>query len=77
MENWPLIDIINVNVPYLAALNGNITIEAPTQKEREKIEEKEEQEDKDEIGEYENNQIIVKDYFDTQVDDCEKMINQM
>lgn len=77
MENWPSIDIVNVNIPYLATLNGNIAVEAPTQKEREKIEEKEEQEDKEEIGEYEDSQIIVKDYFDTQVDDCEKMINQI
>lgn len=77
MENWPSIDIVNVNIPYLATLNGNITIEAPTQREREKIEEKEEQEDRDEIGEYENSQIIVKDYFESQVDDCEKMINQI
>jgi hypothetical protein len=77
MENWPTIDIVNVNVPYLATLNGYINIEAPTQKEREKIEEKEELEDKEEIGEYEDNQIIVKDYFDTKIDDCEKMINQI
>lgn len=77
MEGWLSIDIINVNIPYLATLNGNIAIAAPTQKEREKIEEREEQEDKDEIGKYEDSQIIVKDYFDTQVDDCEKLINQI
>lgn len=77
MEDWPSIDVVNVNIPYLAVLNGNITVEAPTQKEREKNEEKEEEEDKEEICEYEDNQIIVKEYFDTQVDDCEEMINQI
>lgn len=77
MENWTSIDIVNVNIPYLAALNGTIAIEAPTQKEREKTVEEEEQEDKAEIQEYENSQIIVKDYFDSQVDDCEELINQI
>lgn len=77
MENWSSIDIVNVNIPYLATLNGKIAIDAPTQKEREKTEEKEEQEDIDEICKYEDSQIIVKDYFDIQVDDCEEMINQI
>lgn len=77
MENWTSIDIVNANIPYLAALNGTIAIEAPTQKEREKIVEEEEQEDKAEIQEYENSQIIVKEYFDPQVDGCEEMINQI
>ncbi len=38
---------------------------------REKIVEEEEQEDKAEIQEYENSQIIVKEYFNPQADGCE------
>lgn len=77
MENWSIFDPVNVNVPYLASLNGIIPLEAPTQSDREKNEEQEIQQDEEEINEYENSQIVVKDYFDSQVDDCEELINQI
>ena len=77
MENWPSIDIVDVNVGYLKSLNGKLELEAPTKQERKKNEDQEEQEDKEDIKEYEDSQIVVKDYFDTQVDDCEHLINQI
>lgn len=77
MRDWPSIDIKNMNIPYLKSFNGNITVKAPTQEEREKIAENEEQEDKEEIKKYEDSQIIVKDFFDSKIDDCEKLINQI
>ena len=77
MENWPSIDIVDVNVGYLKSLNGKLELEAPTKQDRKKNEDQEEQEDKEDIKEYEDSQIVVKDYFDTQVDDCEHLINQI
>lgn len=77
MEDWTTFDAVNVNVPYLASLNGTISLEAPTQRERNNNEEQEIQQDKEEIKEYEDSQIVVKDFFDSQIDDCEKLINQI
>lgn len=77
VDNWNTFDIVNVNVPYLAMLNGTIALEAPTQREREKVEEEEEEQDKKEIEEYEDTQIVVTDYFDPKTDDCETLINQI
>ncbi len=77
MKDWSAFDIVNVNIPYLALLNGTISLDAPTQQDREKSEEKEKQEDKDEIKQYEDSQLIVKDYFDSDIDQCEELCNQL
>ena len=75
-ESWNSFDLVNINIPYLATIQG-LEIEAPSQKDRDMQEKKEVEQDRKDIEEYEDEQIVVKDFFDSKLDDCEKLINQI
>lgn len=77
MKDWTAFNPEEINVPYLASINGQIPMEAPSQKDREKNLTKEQENDKEEIKEFEDSQIVVKDYFETDIDDSEELLNQV
>lgn len=77
MQDWIAFNPEKVNVPYLASINGQIPMEAPSQKDREKNSSKEQENDKAEIEKYEDSQIVAKDYFETDMDDSEELMNQI
>lgn len=76
-KSWLNFDVKNVNIPYLASINGTIEVKAPSSNDKKAVEEKEKEREKREIEEYENNQVVIKDYFDYSTDDSEEILNQI
>lgn len=74
---WKSFDPVNVNIPYLAQMAGNIELQAPNEKDKHNDEEKEYKQEKQEIAEFENSHMIVKDYFDYDTCDSEEELNQI
>lgn len=77
MGNWPSFDINDIKIPYLASMNGTLSIDGPTEKDKDENKEKEKLEDKNEIKLYEDSQLIVKDYFDSDTGESEEITNQL
>ena len=76
-SKWPKFNPVDVNVPYLAKMAGNFELPAPSEKDKQRADEKEQKQETAEIAEFENSQMIVKDYFDYNTDDSEEDLNQI
>lgn len=76
-SKWPSFDPINVNIPYLAKMMGSVELSAPNEKDKQRVDEKEQKQENAEIAEFENSQMIVKDFFDYNTEDSEEDLNQI